>query len=119
MRRIYLFIGFSLVISSCNVQKEDFDNIPGKPQIIIIPDVDDTDKISWNDIIEEVSIVPLEKTDKSLLEFTWRMVVDNNIYYLSNSNLLVFSRKGEFILQIGNHGRSTYYAKHIIHSENL
>jgi hypothetical protein len=96
---LFLFIAFV----GCNSPQEK----PTAQNIITITDEDLKYKYKASDVFEDLTFIPLETTDESLIGNIHKMIIkDSFIYVLDGKSiaLLMFDIKGKFISKIGSRG---------------
>jgi hypothetical protein len=100
---------FALLLSSCGrVQRGDLLEVP--------LDIHQNNPLSLSEIVEEVTAVELELTDKSLIntDYVERIIVlDNELIVSDISKIFVFSREGKFLRTIGSNGQGPGEYSHI------
>lgn len=98
--KVFCFLG---LFAGCNPPAENNTEIPGDPQIIEIHE--NNNPVSWDEIIQKVTLVPLETHDSAVLGLSKNIAVNDRIYFLCNNRLQLFNRDGKYLYSVGRQGR--------------
>lgn len=102
MKKFILFCILCSVLHGCKESAEE----QGCP--VIYADIEKIDKVSFFDIFSRAEIIPLETNDSSLIKYIYKVVYDNNRYYVFDymqAEILTFDEAGKFLFKISDRGQ--------------
>lgn len=108
MKDFYLsLIVSSLLLCNCTHRKNEYQNLSDM-EVIPITDFD-TNYGRFSDFAEEIEMIPLEFTDKSILGEVKKIVLSEDFIFVmeqnNNEGIYTFDRNGNFLHQIGRRGQ--------------
>ncbi|WP_106828914.1 6-bladed beta-propeller [Parabacteroides pacaensis] len=107
MKKLISFLIILGVFSSCSFKKTDEGKIhPSKVEIIKV-NPNNSDSINLSSLISVIEVVPLETNTTSLLAEIAKLEIDDNQYFILNSQdklVYVYDEDGKFCRVIGSRG---------------
>ncbi|MGF1587092.1 MAG: 6-bladed beta-propeller [Bacteroidales bacterium] len=91
---------FVVFFSSCNTSNTDLNKIN------LVSAVSDISQVDLSNFVDEISYIPLETSESSLLGYIYKIIIsDQFLYVRDNRNLHLFSRDGKYLSQVGVMGK--------------
>ena len=107
MKKTYLIGALALTLCACSGQ-------PKEENGVIKVDIENAQPLKLSDLVESITLIPLETTDESLVKDINKMKVRDGKFYFTNQskNVLAFDKNGKFLMSTASRvgeGPEDYY----------